>query len=160
MASRPAFQPQAERFHAEGHWRAGDLWEDVAARAYEHPERVAMVLGEREMRYDELIRAAVGVSQRLAEADVQPGDVVVLLGRHSIEAVVALLGCLHRGVVLAPLPPMFNESQLSALVEQTGAKAVISFGGEKEIAKCATVADQVSLLLELRPAAVDAAVAE
>src|SRR3954470_5776056 len=160
MASRPAFQPQAERFHAEGHWRAGDLWEDVAARAQEHPERVAMVLGEREMRYDELVRAAVGVSHQLADGGVEPGEVVVLLGRHSIEAVVALLGCLHRGVVLAPLPPMFNESQLAALVDQTGAKAVVSFGGEKEIAKCATVADEVSLLLALRPEDVDAAAAE
>src|SRR4051794_1154215 len=161
MASgKLAFQPEAERFYAEGYWRSGDLWEDVAARAREHPDRVAMVLGDRRVRYDELCRAAVGVSSRLAEANVEPGDVVILLGRHSVEAVVAMLGCLHRGVVLAPLPPMFNESQLSALIGQTGAKAVISFGGEKEIAKCATVADQVSLLLELRPAAVDAAVAE
>src|SRR3954462_8935197 len=155
-----AFQPDAERFYAEGYWRSGDLWEDVAARAQEHPERVAMVLGAREVRYDELIRAAVGVSHRLAEAGGAPGDVVILLGRHSIEAVVAMLGCLHRGVVLAPLPPMFNESQLAALVEQTSAKAVIAFGGEKEIAKCRTVADQVSLLLELRPEDVDAAAAE
>src|SRR3954471_390623 len=155
-----AFQPDADRFYAEGHWRSGDLWEDVAARAAEHPERVAMVLGDRRVRYDELGRAAVGVSHRLAEGGVGPGDVVVLLGRHSIEAVVALLGCLHRSVVLAPLPPMFNESQLAALVDQTGAKAVVSFGGEKEMAKCRTVADKVSLLIELRPEDVDAAAAE
>src|SRR4051812_18637354 len=159
MASGLAFQPQAERFYADGYWRAGDLWEDVAARAQEHPERVAMVLGERQVRYDELIRAAVGVSHRLAEAGVSPGDVVILLGRHSIEAVVAMLGCLHRGVVLAPLPPMFNESQLSSLIRQTHARAIIAFGGDKEIAKCRQVAGEVSLLLELRPEDVDAAAA-
>ena len=61
---------------------------------------------------------------------------MLLLGRHSIEAAVALLGCLHRGVVLAPLPPMFNVAQLSALADQTRAKAIVGFGGEKEIAKC------------------------
>src|SRR3954464_11695424 len=160
MASGLAFQPQAERFYADGYWRDGDLWEDVAARAQEHPERVAMVLGDRELRYDALIRAAVGVSRRLADGGVEPGDVVVLLGRHSIEAVVAMLGCLHRGVVLAPLPPMFNESQLAALVEQTDAKAVVGFGGDKELAKCRTVAGQVSLLIELRPEDVDAAAAQ
>ena len=44
---------------------------------------------------------------------------MILLGRHSIEAAVAMLGCLHRGVVLAPLPPMFNETQMAALAEQT-----------------------------------------
>ena len=52
------------------------------------------------------------MSNRLAERGIQPGEVVILLGRHSIEAAVAMLGCLHRGVVLAPLPPMFNETQL------------------------------------------------
>jgi len=154
-----AFQPDADRFYAEGYWRSGDLWEDVAARAQEHPDRVAMVLGDREVRYDELRRAAVGVSRRLAEAGVAPGDVVILLGRHSIEAVVAMLGCLHRGVLLAPLPPMFNESQLSSLVGQTRARAIVAFGGDKEIAKCRQVEDEVSLLLELRPDDVDAAAA-
>ena len=80
------------------------------------------------------------MSHRLAEGGVEPGDVVILLGRHSIEAAVAMLGCLHRGVVLAPLPPMFNETQLAALVEQTQATAIVTFGGEKEIAKCREVA--------------------
>ena len=114
-----AFQPDAERYYAEGYWRDGDLWSDFAARAQEHPDRVALVLDDRASRYAELRRAAVGVSHRLADAGVKPGEVVILLGRHSIEAAVAMLGCLHRGVVLAPLPPMFNETQLAALLEQT-----------------------------------------
>src|SRR4029077_13648428 len=83
---------------------------------------------------------AIGLPRRLAEHGVQPGEVVILLGRHSIEAAVAMLGCLHRGVVLAPLPPMFNETQMSALVDQTQATAIVGFGGDKEIAKCRKVA--------------------
>src|SRR3954470_7418134 len=158
--SAVAFQPEAERYYAEGFWRAGDMWEEVAAHEAENADTVAMVLGDRRVRYDEMRSAAVGVSHRLATDGVAPGEVVILLGRHSIEAVVAMLGCLHRGVVLAPLPPMFNESQLSALVDQTGARAIVAFGGDKAIAKCRKVADQVSLLLELRPEDVDAAAAE
>ena len=91
---------------------------------------------------------------------MQPGDVVLLLGRHSIEAAVALLGCLHRGVVLAPLPPMFNVTQLSALAGQTGAKAIVGFGGEKEIAKCEQAAPLVERLITLTPATVDELIAE
>ncbi len=72
----------------------------------------------------------------LAEGGVKPGDIVILLGRHSIEAAVAMLGCMHRGVVIAPLPPMFNEAQLSALIAQTHAAGLLGFGGEKELAKC------------------------
>ena len=47
-----------------------------------------------------------------------------------------MLGCMHRGVVIAPLPPMFNATQLSALIAQTGATALLGFGGERELAKC------------------------
>jgi acyl-CoA synthetase (AMP-forming)/AMP-acid ligase II len=154
------FQPNARRYYDEGHWRDGDLWSDFSARVDEHPERVALMLDEQAVTYDELRRAAHGVSRRLADADVKPGDVVVLLGRHSIEAAVALLGCLHRGVVLAPLPPMFNPSQLSLLIEQTEATAIVTFGGEKEIAKCREVESRVPALLIVSPALVETMVDE
>jgi acyl-CoA synthetase (AMP-forming)/AMP-acid ligase II len=154
------FQPEAERYYAEGHWRAGDLWSDFAARADAAPEKVALILDDRRITYGELRRAAVALSARLAAASVQPGDVVLVLGRHSIEAAVALLGCLHRGVVLAPLPPMFGVGQLSALAGQTRAKAIVAFGGEKEIAKCEQAAPLVERLLTLRPETVDELIAE
>jgi len=150
-----AFQPDADRYYAEGHWRAGDLWEDFNRRVDEHPGKTALILDGRQVTFEELRRAAVGVSRRLADGGVQPGEVVILLGRHSIEAAVALLGCLHRGVVLAPLPPMFNAMQLSALLAQTQAKGLVSFGGEREIARCMEVADEVPFLLAILPELVD-----
>jgi len=158
MMPRPSlrFQPESERFYADGYWRSGDLWEDVDARALERPDRVALVLDDRQVTYDGLRNAALGVSRKLADAGIEPGDVVVLLGRHSIEAAVSLLGCLHRGVVLAPLPPMFNVTQLSALITQTSARALVTFGGEKEADKCREVSGQVELLLEVSAADVDA----
>src|SRR4051812_34036275 len=150
-----SFQPDADRYYAKGHWRPGDLWEDFAARAHAQPDKVVSVLDERRLTYGELRRAAVALSARLAAGGIGPGDVVVLLGRHSIEAAVALLGCLHRGVVLAPLPPMFNVEQLSALARQTHAKAIVGFGGEKEIAKCEQARPLVEQLVTLVRATVD-----
>jgi cyclohexanecarboxylate-CoA ligase len=155
-----SFQPEADRYYAQGHWRAGDLWSDFAARAGAHPDKVALVLDDRRITYAELRRAAVALSARMAVGGVQPGDVVLLLGRHSIEAAVAMLGCLHRGVVLAPLPPMFNVTQLAALAEQTRAKALVGFGGEKEIAKCEQAASLVDRLFTLLPATVDELIQE
>jgi acyl-coenzyme A synthetase/AMP-(fatty) acid ligase len=149
------FQPEAERYYAEGHWRGGDLWTDFAARANEHPGKVALVLDDREVTFAELRRAAIGISNQLAEGDVEPGDIVVMLGRHSIEAAVAMLGCLHRGAVLAPLPPMFNVTQLSALLAQTRAAGLVTFGGEKEIVKCHEVAAEVPFLLTVTAELVD-----
>ncbi len=158
--SRPAFQPEAAAYYAAGHWRSGDLWSDFAARVREQPDKPALVAGERTITYGELECAAIALSGRLAAASVAPGDVVLLLGRHSIEAAVALLGCLHRGVVAAPLPPMFNQGQLSALIAQTSAKALVSFGGDAEIEKCRALGAEVPTMIALRPELVDALVAE
>jgi cyclohexanecarboxylate-CoA ligase len=149
------FQPAAARFYAEGHWRPGDLWGDFAARAAARPERAALVLDDRAVTYDELRRGAVALSARLAAAGVGPGDAVVLLGRHSIEAAVALLAGLHRGAVLAPLPPMFNATQVSALSRQMRAKAIVCFGSDREIATGERVAGEVDALFTLRPETVD-----
>src|SRR3954452_1689543 len=103
-----AFQPEGERYYAEGYWRDGDLWGDFDARVDEHPDKVALVLDDRQMTFAGLRRAAVRMSDGPADGGVQPGAAVALCARHSLEAAVALLGCLHRGAVLAPLPPMFN----------------------------------------------------
>ncbi len=149
------FQPDADRYYAEGYWREGDLWSDFARRAEETPQKPALILDDRVFTFDQLRRAAAGVSIMLADGGVEPGDIVILLGRHSIEAAVAMLGCMHRGVVIAPLPPMFNETQLSALIAQTRAKGLLGFGGDKELAKCRQVADQVPLFLPIEPDLVD-----
>jgi acyl-coenzyme A synthetase/AMP-(fatty) acid ligase len=149
------FQPAADRYYAEGYWRSGDLWSDVAAQIEAHPDKVALHEGDRSVSYRDLGSAAVGLSARLAQSSVKPGDVVLLLGRNSLETAVALLGCLHRGAVIAPLPPMFSVPMVAALIGQTGAKALVSFGGEKEIAKCAELEGEVPLVLPVTPSLVD-----
>ena len=146
-----AFQPDAGRYYTEGHWRPGDLWSEFAARASSAPAKTALIAGERHVSYAGLERASVALSVRLAAHSIGPGDVVLLLGRNGIEAAVALLACLHRGAVAAPLPPMFGARQLAALASQADAKAVISFGIETEHAKCGQLRDQVPVVLALRP---------
>ena len=139
-----AFQPDAERYYSEGYWRAGDLWGEFARSAGAAPAKTALHVGELSISYDELRRAAIALSARLARDGVHRGDVVLLLGRNSIEAAVALLACFHLGAVAAPLPPMFGREQLAALAAQAGAKALIAFGGEAEIEKCEGLRGQIA----------------
>jgi acyl-CoA synthetase (AMP-forming)/AMP-acid ligase II len=155
-----SFQPEADRYYAEGWWRPGDLWDEFAARAAEAPDKVALILEDRDVTYAQLRRAALALSARVAALGAQPGEPVILIGRHSIAAVVALLGCLHRGLVVAPLPPMFGVAQLSALSGQTGAKGVVAFGGDREIAKAELVAEAVDFVLALDPPMLEALFAE
>src|ERR1700694_3862712 len=123
-----AFQPDAERYYSQGYWRTGDLWGEFARSASADPAKIALIVEEQSISYSALRRSAVALSARLASAGVRPGDVVLLLGRNSIEAAVGLLACLHRGAVAAPLPPMFGPAQLSALAAQATAEAPLSFG--------------------------------
>jgi acyl-coenzyme A synthetase/AMP-(fatty) acid ligase len=155
-----AFQPQVARYYSEGYWRAGDLWGEFDRCASLAPDKAALHVEERSISYADLRRAAVALSGRLAANGVTAGDVVLLLGRNSIEAAVAMLACFHRGAVAAPLPPMFGTAQLSALAAQADARAVIGFGGEKEIEKCYGLRDEIGLVLALRPDDVPALVAE
>jgi acyl-coenzyme A synthetase/AMP-(fatty) acid ligase len=154
------FQPQVARYYSEGYWRAGDLWGEFDRSVSLAPDKMALHVGERSISFAELRRAAVALSGRLAAKGVTAGDVVLLLGRNSIEAAVALLACFHRGAVAAPLPPMFGTAQLSALAAQANARVMIGFGGEKEIEKCGGLRDEIGLVLALRPDDVSSLVAE
>ena len=145
-----AFQPDAERYYAERHWRRGDLWSEFAVHAAAAPDKIALRVGADTITYGELERAAVTLSARLAVEGVGPADVVLLLGRHSPEAAVALLACLHSGAVAAPLPPMFGAQQLSALASQSGARALIAFGGDAVVANCESLAGSIPLVLGMR----------
>ena len=72
-----ASQPDAGRYYAEGYWRPGDLWSEFAARVSLAPAKTALVVGERNISYAGLERAAVTLSGRLAAHSIGPGDVVL-----------------------------------------------------------------------------------
>jgi cyclohexanecarboxylate-CoA ligase len=146
-----AFQPAAERFYAEGFWRDGDLWSEFVRSADADETKAALIVEDRSISYGELRRAAIALSARLAASGIRAGDVVLLLGRNSIEAAVGMLACFHRGAVAAPLRPMFGPAQLSALAAQAGAKALVGFGGESELEKCRAMSGALPLVLALRP---------
>ncbi len=133
-------EPEAQVYYERGFWRREDLWQDFDAIAGERPDKVALDCRDATLTFGELRHAAAALSARLARAGVAPGDVVGLCGRHSIEAVIALMACVHRGAVLALVPPMFSEQQLQALMRQCGAGTLLGFGGGESIAKLGAVA--------------------
>jgi len=139
--------PEAPSYYEAGYWRSEDLWQDFEARVAERPDKPALICGEATLTFGELRHAAAALSERLAREGVAPGDVVGLCGRHSIEAVIALMACFHRGVVLALVPPMFSEQQLGALMRQCGARALLGFGGEAAIAKCRDAVEGFALVV-------------
>ena len=102
-----SFQPEADRYYAEGYWRSGDLWR-LRRPAHAQPDKVALVLDDRRITYDELRRAAVALSARLAARSVHRATSSCCSAATRSRRRSRCSRCLHRGVVLAPLPPMFN----------------------------------------------------
>ncbi len=151
-----AHDADAARYYEQRYWRSEDLWEDLEARVAEQPDKLALRCGDQSISYAGFRRAAVALSARLAAEGVGRGDVVILCGRHSIEGVVALYACFHRGVTLAPLPPMFNAHQLRTVAEQTSAVAAISFGGDGPRDLVRGIADAVPALVDVADGDLDA----
>src|SRR4051794_40559580 len=137
---------EAQAYYAQGHWRREDLWQDFEAVARAVPDKPALVCRDETLTFGEVRHAAAALSARLSAEGIGRGDVVGLCGRHSIEAVVAMLACVHRGTVLALVPPLFGEEQVRALLRQTGARALIGFGTAQSVADALAVADAVPLV--------------
>src|SRR5436305_1458593 len=110
------FQPEADRYYAEGYWRDGDLWTDFARRAEASPQKPALILEDRTFTFDQLRRAAAGVSVRLAEGVCKRWE----LTGEDIYLVVCEFGFVG-GLVFGYFPPLFNGAT-GVLVNRWNAK--------------------------------------
>ena len=161
MTSTLSFQPEAERYYAEGYWRSGDLWADFAARADAQPGqgradprrpaghlRRAAPRGHRAVRTPRRRLGAAGRRGRPARPPLDRGR-----GRD------ARLPAPRRRARAAAADVQRHAARRRSR-GQTGARAIVGFGGEKEIAKCEHAAPIVEHLITLRPATIDELIAE
>ena len=147
---RPVPEGIARRYRADGYWRDEDLWTTVAAVAARAPHQDIILCGGHSVTFAELVDRAEAVGRGLLGRGIRRGDVVLVHGRNGIESTVALLGCAWLGAVMAPLPPMFSQAQVTAIAESSGARAVFCLGRNDEILRAATgarEANRVSLIV-------------
>src|SRR6202163_198654 len=88
------------------------------------PERVALRHLDAVLTYRELGRAVAALTQRLA-AMVAPGEVVALVLPNSIEFHIAYFAALKARAAPALLNPLYPEAQLSPLLREATARALI-----------------------------------
>jgi amino acid adenylation domain-containing protein len=104
-----------------------DLLSDSAAR---HPDRPAVVDGERSMSYAELDATANRVAHLLRECGVAHGDRVGLFLDKSLEAVVGIYGTLKAGATYVPLDPAAPPARLGTIAANADLRCLIT-GREK-----------------------------
>jgi amino acid adenylation domain-containing protein len=99
------------------------LIEEQAART---PQAVAVSFEEQTLSYAELNRRANQLGSYLKKQGVAPEQLVAVCMERSLEMVVALLAVLKAGGAYVPLDPAYPEDRLAYMVQDAGAKWILS----------------------------------
>lgn len=126
---RPEDVYDAERIatmRARGHWAGVPLARPLDDWASASPDDLAAVDDTgASMTAGELRDAAWRLAGHLHARGVQPGDRVLVQVANRVEAMVAIFAAFRLGAILIPAQPALRHHDLSALLERTGAVAVV-----------------------------------
>ncbi|NNE95749.1 MAG: amino acid adenylation domain-containing protein [Acidimicrobiales bacterium] len=103
--------------------------EGLISVADRNPNGVALIEGERQVGFGELIDRARGVAAKLERLGVAPESPVGIALPRSIEMVVAMVGTLLAGAAYVPLDPRYPAARLQLMVETSGATVVLTGAG-------------------------------
>ncbi|TCP54485.1 amino acid adenylation domain-containing protein [Tumebacillus sp. BK434] len=124
----------AEERHLLGDWHArrADYGEPVCAHelfertAEELPHKTALELGDIKLTYAELNERANRLAHHLRKAGVTQESLVAVSMERSVEMVVAMFGILKAGGAYLPLDPAYPGERLSFMLEDSGAKILLT----------------------------------
>lgn len=138
----------------------GTIGERFTACARRLPEQIAVVDGQRQLRYRELEQLARALARRLVAAGVAPGDRVAIALPPSLEVAIAMLGALYAGAVYLPLELRSPAARRARALAHSGARVLIGeaadgFDGQViaggELAALPVAAVAAAALPEVRP---------
>ncbi|HET7202960.1 MAG TPA: class I adenylate-forming enzyme family protein [Steroidobacteraceae bacterium] len=121
-----------QQYYSAGHWRSEDFWQSFMNVADARGGAVAFVEGDRELTFAELRSAAERLGRAFMAAGLLPGDSVAVHGRHCLESTIVIAACAYAGLVPALLPHMFASEQIRAILDNSGARVLVSLGENAE----------------------------
>ncbi|HEV7919166.1 MAG TPA: non-ribosomal peptide synthase/polyketide synthase [Thermoanaerobaculia bacterium] len=119
--------------------RIETLFEQHAART---PDAIALVAKERTLTYRELNERADALAKQL-----RAGELVAISCERSIEAIVGTLAVLKAGSAYLPLDPNYPESRRQYLLEDSGARRMITAHGVADLAGDSQVDPSVAYVM-------------
>lgn len=99
---------------------------DIVERAKQWPHQVAVIEGERQITYEECLAHASGVASRLQRQGHRPGEAVAVLLPRGCALVASYLGIMFAGGTIVPMDTMMPPLRLRQMVEDTGARLLIT----------------------------------
>jgi amino acid adenylation domain-containing protein len=111
----------------------------VEQEAAQHPDKVAVESGSSTLSYGELSARSNRLARWLQSLGVGPDQLVGLCVERSADMLVGLLGIMKAGGAYVPLDPQFPKDRLSFMLEDSGAKVLITESHLKDLAAGAQV---------------------
>ena len=102
-----------------------NITETFAHHARAVPDRPAIVHGERTVLFRDLDRLVSQTGAHLYSLGLQPGDVVGVALKDSIEHLLILAGMARAGIVILPLDWRWTPAEQERVVAHFGAKLVL-----------------------------------
>ncbi|WP_433169530.1 AMP-binding protein [Kribbella sp. CA-247076] len=136
MAYRDFSWPAFDRFNWARDW--------FDALAVEQPEVAALTIVEEDgevntRTYAELAERSRRVAGWLTEADLKPGDRVLVVLGNTVPLWEIMLGCIRAGAVMIPATTLLTDADLADRIERGGVRAVVT--GSAETGRYAGIAD-------------------
>src|SRR6202167_670351 len=116
------------------------------------PAKTAVILGAARLSYAQLDELSDQAAAGLAAAGVRPGDMVGLQLPNIPQFVIAYFGILKAGGVVVPMNVLLKAREIAFQLEDSGARALITYGGIlDEAAKAAESAAVASVYVVGEP---------
>lgn len=94
----------------------------VRNTAAAHPDRLAVIDGDRQLRYAEFDVLIDRVAAALQRDGLKPTDAISICALSSVEYAATFLGALRVGIAVAPLAPSSTPHDFAAMVQDSAAK--------------------------------------
>ncbi len=101
------------------------------------PDKVALIAGNQRLTFRDIDRASNRLAASLRREGVVRGDRVVVFMDNGAEAVIAIFGVLKAGAVLSPINPSTQADKLAYVLNNCGARALITIGRLAPVARAA-----------------------
>lgn len=108
--------------------------EQFLAQVKKTPDNIAVIYHEENITYQELARRAALIARKLEGLEIQREDRVALYMERSVEMVAAILGVYMANAAYVPLGVDYPEERIRFMLEDSEAKAVITYTTQSKAA--------------------------
>jgi long-chain acyl-CoA synthetase len=106
-----------------------NLAENLVRTAAEHPDRVAIRLGDLSLSYADLAASSASVAGLLSSRGVGPGDAVGLMLPNLPQFPAVYYGILRTGALVVPMNPLLKAREVAYHLADSGARVLFAWSG-------------------------------